>query len=158
MLPKLRQTDNGFQTAILPLRHPVEVFSGIAPPAALIEAMASKRQVPRKPVKQAASARPEKTPAFSAPLHLQTHMSSSSASGSAIPPTSQIGPSTPIETPTEYSVPQYGPLPVGEEEPPPSYEDAIASDMPAITGPRRDYLQPPVGPGGFSDEKGRRDS
>lgn len=153
------KTDSSDQTAILPLRYPVEVYSGIAPPAALVEAMATKRQVPlRKPVRQATSPRPEKTPAFSAPLHLQTDVGAASSSGTAIPPTSQIGPSTPIATPTESSTPQYRPLPAGEEEPPPSYEDAVASDMPAVTGPRGDYQQPPVGPGGFSDEKGRRDS
>jgi len=30
------------------------------------------------------------------------------------------------------------------EEPPPSYEDAVASDLPPVDGPRPDYAPPPA--------------
>ncbi len=42
------------------------------------------------------------------------------------------------------------------DEAPPSYEDAIAEDMPPIDGPRRDYAPPPVSAqvtGVFGDQK-----
>lgn len=116
--------------------------------------MDSKKGSRQKPVRPSQSGLPEKSSAFTAPLHLQTHLGPSSI----IPSTSQAGPSTPIETPIESGGAQYAPLPAGEEEPPPSYEDAIATDMPAVNGPRHDYQPPPMKPGGFSDEKGRRDS
>lgn len=137
---------NSTQTAVLPLRHPVQVYSGIAPPAALLAAMTNRKVPDRKPVKPS---RPEKSSAFTAPLHLRTDVDSA-----AIPPTAQSQPSTPVEPPSS----QYGPLPPGEEEPPPSYEDAVAQDVPAVAGPRRDYQPPPMRSGGFMDEKGRRDS
>ena len=57
--------------------------------------------------------------------------------------------------------PGFAPLPQGEEEPPPSYEDAVGLNMPPVDGPRRNYLPPPMpaSAGGFErDEAGRRGS
>lgn len=46
------------------------------------------------------------------------------------------------------------------DDAPPSYEDAIAADMPPIDGPRPDYRPPPApaGEGGFGDTKRRGSS
>ena len=43
------------------------------------------------------------------------------------------------------------------EEPPPSYEDAIAANIAPVDGMRRDYEPPPVR-GGFENDRKRRDS
>ena len=71
----------------------------------------------------------------------------------------QIGPST---LPGRAAPPPgFAPLPQGEEEPPPSYEDAVGLNMPPVVGPRGSYLPPqmPASAGGFErDEAGRRGS
>lgn len=57
--------------------------------------------------------------------------------------------------------PGFATLPQGEEEPPPSYEDAVGLKLPPVDGPRREYLPPalPANAGGFErDEVGRRGS
>ncbi|KAL0264359.1 hypothetical protein SLS55_000307 [Diplodia seriata] len=122
------------QMVVLPLRLPVKVFSGIEPPQALLHAMASaKPTLPqRKPVPGSAAMPPLKTggpvmEASAPPYHT---------------------PMTPIEGGAGH-----GPAPQGQyasghgenyEDAPPSYEDAVAHDMPAVDGPRRDYAPPPV--------------
>ena len=52
-------------------------------------------------------------------------------------------------TPDQSGVPPY-------DDAPPSYEDAIAQDLPPVDGPRRDYAPPPIpeGQSGFPEEKG----
>lgn len=125
------------QLVVLPLRLPVKVFSGIEPPQALLHAMASaKPTLPqRKPVPGSAAIPPLKTggPVMNA--------------AAAAPPYQ-----TPM-TPVDGGSAGHGPAPQGQyssghvenyEDAPPSYEDAVAQDMPAVDGPRRDYAPPPV--------------
>ncbi|EON67107.1 hypothetical protein W97_06360 [Coniosporium apollinis CBS 100218] len=139
------------QLVVLPLRLPVRVFSGIAPPRALLDAMASSPVPARLPLKPP---RPGPISTYSGP--------------SLAPPAPYAAfPQTPVaENPPwmqQYPpvqgayLPQQG-APEYEEAPPPSYEDAVGSDLPPIDGPRRDYAPPPPVEGGLrlsGDEKGR---
>ena len=136
------------QTVVLPLRLDTTVFSGIAPPQGLLEAMAQAKAEPRpKPSNINTSALDEK---------LRTEGRTSA-------------PATPLEGPSSARFPAR-PGTVQSAQPPlygdapPSYEDAVASSLPPLDAPRPDYAPPPAGEdvvlGG--DEKkgfgGRRDS
>lgn len=113
---------------VLPLRLPVQVFSGIAPPARLLELMANNAPLP--------------TPTSLFPKPSDTKAPYSPAEPSA--------PSTPLQEPsTSLHEINSHPAPVGNyasqqpsdypEEAPPSYEDAIADEVAPVDGPRRDY-------------------
>lgn len=113
---------------VLPLRMPVQVFSGIAPPPALLSAMAASRP-PTTPLNANATANAKFRP--------QSYMHST-------PPT----PTTPIYTSIPPQPGQYGGGPMStNDDAPPSYEDAIAEDIGPVDGPRRDYNQPDGPPG-----------
>lgn len=137
------------QLVVLPLRLPVKVFSGIEPPAALLNAMASSKPTfpNRKPV-----------PGGVPPL--KTGGPVMNSGGSAAPPYQT--PMTPVDPgATGHGAATQGQYGSGQadqnfDDAPPSYEDAVAQDMPAINGPRRDYVPPPIPEGAprFShDEK-----
>lgn len=121
------------QTVILPLRLDVQVFSGIAPPPELLRAMADAKANPaRRP------ARPQvNTAAQSEKLRMEGFTQ-------AIPPTpvDAAGPSRPPPVPAREGQPT-GPDEPRYDDAPPSYEDAIASDLPAVDAPRPDYVPPP---------------
>lgn len=104
---------------------PVQVFSGIAPPQALLDHMASRPTPPPRPTSQspymASNLRPANTP---------------------------IGPAAPSRPPTQYA-PSDHIEPTAADIPdvaPPSYEDAMADELAPIDGPRRDYHQTPSRP------------
>lgn len=117
---------------VLPLRLPVQVYSGIAPPPKLLELMAN------NPVPQ-----PTPAPLFPKPADSKVPYS----------PTESSAPSTPLHEPSTplHEINSY-PAPVGSyaaqqasdypEDAPPSYEDAIADEMAPVDGPRRDYNLP----------------
>ncbi|KAH7394312.1 hypothetical protein BKA66DRAFT_297468 [Pyrenochaeta sp. MPI-SDFR-AT-0127] len=119
------------QLVILPLRLPVKVYSGIAPPKALLEASlsggAGMLHVP--PPQQHAPHTPT-TP---------THGGFGSSGGFPGQPVQPQG---------------AGP---GFDEAPPSYEEAVGQDLPPINGYRGSYQPPPAPEGAprFSDEKRR---
>ncbi|KAI9709783.1 MAG: hypothetical protein M1820_003186 [Bogoriella megaspora] len=115
--------DPRLQSIVLPLRLDVQVYSGIAPPPALLKAMET--DLPGN--------RPARPPRRSSAQHESTSPS--------------IGASN-IEGDGNG-----GPL---YDDAPPSYEDAIAQDLPPVDGPRRDYAPPPIpeGQSGFPEEKG----
>lgn len=127
------------QFTVLPLRLPLKVFSGIRPPAELLKAM---------------EATPERPPALpSARPNLPEYEPAPAGPGS-----SQIAPHPPTPGTASGAPPAAHPAPApGYEDAPPSYEDAIASDMPVIDGPRPDYEPPPAPAGesavGREDEK-----
>ncbi|KAK5198239.1 hypothetical protein LTR99_007512 [Exophiala xenobiotica] len=112
---------------VLPLRLPVMVYSGIAPPPQLLRAMANN---PRP--------QPAVPPLFPPPK--QSNATS-------------VQPQTPTESPTtplseihsypaqvgSYNHDQQSDIP---DEAPPSYEDAMADDIAPVDGPRRDYHVP----------------
>lgn len=117
---------------VLPLRLPVSVFSGIAPPPQLLRAMAN------NPRARAPFAPPQLFPRPSV-----------SSGPSAAPLQSE----TPLDTPTTpMSEITSFPAQVGSfstqdqpdipDEAPPSYEDAIADEIAPVDGPRRDYQVP----------------
>ena len=100
---------------------PLEVYSGIAPPQALLEQMADRppRPTPQSPYVASNLQPPGST---SRPSHGQSRPSAPQ------PPSDHIEPS-PSDIP---------------DEAPPSYEDAMADELAPIDGPRRDYHQAPV--------------
>ncbi|KIV95760.1 hypothetical protein PV10_03376 [Exophiala mesophila] len=114
---------------VLPLKLPVEVYSGIAPPEKLLQAMAN-------------NPRPQPTPAplFPRPSNMSQTPSPAYPQGMHVPtpttatPTTNVNPfPAPIgqvNTQQSYQVP---------DDAPPSYEDAIADEIAPVDGPRRDY-------------------
>ena len=99
------------------VRMPVEVYSGIAPPQALLDQVAG---------------RPSSQPAPN--LNLRPPGSTNSPSQGHSP-----GPSRPsTQAQSDHIEPSPSDIP---DEAPPSYEDAMADDLAPIDGPRRDYHQ-----------------
>lgn len=125
------------QLVVLPLRLPVKVYSGIAPPKALLDATLTGESGKVKP----------------------------GASASLNPPQQVQPPQTPVEQPGFAGANAFPPVqgaPAASPQPPyddapPSYEDAIGQDLPPINGYRGSYQPPPVPEGAprFSDEKRR---
>ena len=115
---------------------PVEVYSGIAPPQALLNAMSN------LPASQT-STQPNQPP--------PTPVRPGAASNGGLPGYSQAPPpASAAQGASDHIEPSPGDIP---PDAPPSYEDAIADDIGPIDGPRRDYQQATnqVAP----DEKGR---
>ncbi|KAF2736490.1 arrestin [Polyplosphaeria fusca] len=125
------------QMVVLPLRLPVKVFSGVAPPKALLEATSTVDTGKLKP-----------------PV------------GTGLAPASPMqAPHTPVDAPGFSGSTAFPPMQGAAgadhlapyDEAPPSYEDAIGQDLPPINGYRGSYQPPPVPEGAprFSDEKRR---
>ncbi|KAF1914189.1 hypothetical protein BDU57DRAFT_285458 [Ampelomyces quisqualis] len=125
------------QLVVLPLRLPVKMYSGIAPPKALLEATLTGDGQTLKPNVHALNVPPYQhsqaphTP--TTPTHAGFAGGSNALAGQA---------------------PQVGGM---EDAPPPSYEEAIGQDLPPINGYRGSYQppRPPEGAPGFPDEKRR---
>ncbi|KAL5378098.1 hypothetical protein DPSP01_009382 [Paraphaeosphaeria sporulosa] len=115
------------QLVVLPLRLPVKVYSGIAPPKALLDATLVGADTKLKPATGQD---------LNAPQMPTT-------------PTHQSG-FPPAQGATQQEAPAY-------DDAPPSYEDAVGQDLPPINGYRGSYDPPPVPEGAprFSDEKRR---
>ncbi|MCJ1272807.1 hypothetical protein MMC21_000596 [Puttea exsequens] len=108
---------------VLPLRMPVQVYSGIAPSQALLDQMAARPLPNQQPAPYAAS-------------NLRPPGPSTSAS-----PNVPSRPSSQQQQPQQQSdhiEPSPGDIP---DEAPPSYEDAMADELAPIDGPRRNYAQ-----------------
>jgi hypothetical protein len=130
---------------ILPLRLDVQVFSGIAPPPGLLEAMAkAKESVYQPSTAKASNPTTDK---------LKAEARAEKDSTSSVPP-------TPIETPED----PYSSLPAQQgshapehpyDDSPPSYDEAMASNMPPPDARRPEYAPPPPGEDDVlgSDEK-----
>ncbi|KZF24247.1 hypothetical protein L228DRAFT_92352 [Xylona heveae TC161] len=141
---------------VLPLRHQVEVFSGIAPPEALIAAMRA----------GAGSLAAAATAATAKPSLQQPPMPPNSLppGGPSVPPAAGPGlapiypggppmPESPVTPSYSQFPPQAGDAGTAIHPPvpdvaPPSYEDAMADEIGPVDGPRRDYNPPPSPPGG----------
>lgn len=106
------------ELTVQPLRMAVQVYSGIAPPQALLEQIASR------------PARPTTQPPYMA-SNLRPPGSVSGHSPNPLRPSAPQPPSDHVE-PSPSDIP---------DEAPPSYEDAMADDLAPIDGPRRDYHQ-----------------
>ncbi|KIW34968.1 uncharacterized protein PV07_01697 [Cladophialophora immunda] len=113
---------------VLPLRLPVLVYSGIAPPPKLLQAMAN-------------NPRPQP-----APLHLAPPRPSEINGMSSQPTTPLETPTTPLSEINSYPAPvgSYNPHEQSDipDDAPPSYEDAMAEDIAPVDGPRREYHVP----------------
>ena len=102
---------------------PIQVYSGIKPPAQLVEEMSKRQGVARPQPQPQQNLLPPQTPSTSQPPSpLNAANTGSSASSHPIP---------------AQDIP---------DAPPPSYEDAIAEDLAPVDGPRRDYQQPATTP------------
>jgi len=137
------------QLVVLPLRLPVKVYSGIAPPQALLEATKT-GDVGKLEQENIKTGNAGKT-SLAAPQ--QEHAPHT--------PIDHPGFSGPDAFPPVQGTPPVPPHPQGPQPPyddaPPSYEDAIGADLPPIDGYRGNYQPPPVPEGAprFSDEKRR---
>ncbi|KAF3484163.1 uncharacterized protein GIQ15_03487 [Arthroderma uncinatum] len=119
------------ELVVLPLRMAVQVFSGIAPPQALLDAMngqPSKGPMPA-PVQSPVSGFGNHIPP-SQPMHSPGPGPGPGPMNPAIPP-----PQPPRPSPATYPIPMEN----YEEAPPPSYEDAMADALAPVDGPRREY-------------------
>lgn len=133
------------QNVVLPLRLEVQVYSGIAPPPEVLQRMAEARS--GKQTAGSAANTPNtpheaNTQAMDEKLKTEGRQSSVAGPSSSVPPTPS--------QPNAPEMPARPGQPVPPHEPdygdaPPSYEDAIASDMPSVDAPRPDYAPPPTG-------------
>ncbi|KAF2853362.1 arrestin [Plenodomus tracheiphilus IPT5] len=124
------------QLVVLPLRLPVKVYSGIAPPKALLEAgFATESSRPSN--LNIPSQVPQAPHTPTTPTHAGFN------GGGAF-----VGAPHPAGA---------GPDAPAYDDAPPSYEDAIGQDLPPINGYRGSYVPPPAEEGAprFSDEKRR---
>lgn len=121
---------------VLPLRLPVQVYSGIAPPPDLLQRIrASQLEVPVGPFAPTIATGP--TPLSPAAMYPPTPVTPSSYT--------QHQPPAPAGTAAAYfrpPGPTQPPEGVGDVDAPPSYEDAMADEIAPVDGPRRDYSVP----------------
>jgi hypothetical protein len=133
------------QFVVLPLRLPVKVYSGIAPPQALLEATLTGSPVPVSPPAQPLAVPPPQKGQASAP-HTPVEPQPGFSGASAFPPAQ----GTSASASHAPEIPPY-------DDAPPSYEDAVGMNLPPVDGVRGTYAPPPVPEGAprFSDEKRR---
>jgi len=127
------------QLVVLPLRLPVKVYSGIAPPKALLDAtLVGGKAGELQPSAGSALGPPQ------VPLTPTT-------------PTQQGFPSTNAFSTAQGTHGAPHAQAMLYDDAPPSYEEAIGEDLPPINGYRGSYQPPPPEPGAprFSDEKRR---
>ncbi|KAE8146739.1 hypothetical protein BDV25DRAFT_161929 [Aspergillus avenaceus] len=112
------------QLIVLPLRMPVKIYSGIAPPKALLDAMAAGGHI-QSAESPSLPSRP-----------------SQDTSGPPPMPPRPARPPRPINPEDGY------------DDAPPSYEDAMAEALSPVDGPRREYNPPDASSTGRPDESG----
>lgn len=118
---------------VSPIRLAVEVWSGMYPPQALldqIEAAAAQRQSPQRRT----STQDSKHSGYNTQIHPQSPIRASSAYG---PP-----PGQPPSHGNTSTVPPIGAMNDNTNDLPPSYEDAMATDLTPIDGPRPSGYSP----------------
>lgn len=119
---------------------PCKVYSGIEPPAALVEEMFKRQQNPSSGLPYQASTRPPRPPQ-AAPA--QPPSSSQVDASSQLPAYSPAAPGAAVSAGPIGAGATGAPLP---EEAPPSYEDAMGEDIGPVDGPRAQYEQPQSAP------------
>ncbi|KAK2872052.1 hypothetical protein FQN49_002600 [Arthroderma sp. PD_2] len=125
---------------VLPLRMAVQVFSGIAPPKALLDAMngqPSKGPIPAPVQSPGAGFGPGPNPG---PFMPNQPMHGPGPGPGHGPGPGPMNPSIPPPQPPRPGLATH-PMPMEdyEEAPPPSYEDAMADALAPVDGPRREY-------------------
>ncbi|KAJ5273872.1 hypothetical protein N7478_008997 [Penicillium angulare] len=103
------------QLIVLPLRMPVKVYSGIAPPQALLDAMAATTQ-------PSSASKLTSQPTWPTDNHTEN------------PPPMPPRPAGPVPVPADSTA--------AYDDAPPSYEDAMADNLSPVDGPRREYHPP----------------
>lgn len=136
---------------LLPLRLPVKIYSGIAPPPELLHRLAGSHGEGLEGLATQAANAPSLSPGVNSKLHPQ--------SPSNLNPAQSPGP--PLSgAPSPFSSSGRPPNPLDDEDDtaPPSYEDAMADEIAPVDGPRREYnipAAPPRPETGFgADSKG----
>lgn len=128
---------------VLPLRHPVQVYSGIAPPPALLAAMARHKTTASSTSKLSVNT------GLRPPSHHPTWHAETPVTPSYVTTPPRLGEHAPPPQPPQFSAT----APNEWQQPdaaPPSYEDAMAEDIGPVDGHRRDYRAPNVMPGASS--------
>lgn len=132
---------------VLPLKLEVEVFSGIAPPQQLLDAMAEAEEakINLRRVSTAGSTGSARRQKASA-VGLSSTKQGPSGAGGASSGSTQPG----TNPPPAAHPPNYA-------DAPPSYEDAIGSQLPPLDGSRPQYMPPSAGEDDLlqGDEKAR---
>ncbi|KAI7310071.1 hypothetical protein KC315_g12725 [Hortaea werneckii] len=136
------------QNVVLPLRLSTMVYSGIAPPSEVLEAMAQAKtnggqttSIPAKAQANASNPVEEKT-------RLETQQSDFGSNQVPPTPVDSPDPSGRPAVPPRKAVPGASAAESTEpafEDAPPSYEDAIAGNVRPVNAPRPDYAPPPTG-------------
>lgn len=122
---------------VLPLRLAVKVYSGIAPPAALLQRIATPHsKSSRTQFAATGLATPASNPLSPSSFYPPTPITPSYAQHQS--------PASPGNTASYFppSRPSQVPDGVDDDEAPPSYEDAMADEIAPVDGPRRDYSVP----------------
>ncbi|KAK4982037.1 hypothetical protein LTR66_009522 [Elasticomyces elasticus] len=126
------------QMITLPLRLAVQVYSGIAPPALLLAKMEAAASDSRRSSMPSPAIENNQAPR---PIRKQLPPRANTSAG----PSSYQTTVAPNQTAAQSFPLQGGGVePPAYSDAPPSYEDAIAQDLPPIDGPRRHYEPPPA--------------
>ena len=135
------------ELTVQPIRLKVDVYSGIAPSPALVNRFMSQRQSVRPGAQGPQSPRPPAQPPRPGVLPAASAGPSAGVGGGGLE--LDPGAAGPSSTQAQAeAAPAY-------DEPPPSYEDAMAEDLAPVDGFRQDYHVPESAP--VADRK-RRDS
>jgi len=110
---------------VLPLRLDVSVYSGIAPPRQLLQAMANDPRPQQAPPPLLTRPTNGHKPSLQPPTPVETPTTPLSEIGSY---PAQVGSFNPSGHPD-----------IADDAPPPSYEDAMADEIAPVDGPRREY-------------------
>ncbi|KAH9863951.1 hypothetical protein J1614_009884 [Plenodomus biglobosus] len=136
------------QLVVLPLRLPVKVYSGIAPPKALLDAGFAPAPASSSSSLKSSSHAPSN---LHIPAHTQHPHTTHSPATSTHPPAFNAPPVA-----QHYQQQQQQQNAPAYEDAPPSYEDAIGRDLPPINGYRGSYAPPAAEEGArWGDEKKR---
>ena len=143
------------ELAVLSVRMPLKIYSGIAPPSQLLHAMSNPAgQGPSGPaLGHPMTSQPILPPRPPAGASHLTHSPSPFTPTGQVPladtppfgpsPAPAVGQQTPLDSHRPSPGPHHHPQHDGEldEAPPPSYEDAVADELAPVSGPRRDYAE-----------------
>merc|ERR1711939_1076915 len=136
------------QNVVLPLRLSTMVYSGIAPPTEVLEAMAQAKTNGGRTTSTPAKAQANASDPIDEKTRLETQQSDFGANQVPPTPVDSPDPSGRPAVPPRKAVPGASAAESTEpafEDAPPSYEDAIAGNVRPVNAPRPDYAPPPTG-------------
>ncbi|KAI7400733.1 hypothetical protein KC336_g14811 [Hortaea werneckii] len=136
------------QNVVLPLRLSTMVYSGIAPPTEVLEAMAQAKTNVGQTTSTPAKAQTNASDPMNEKVRLEAQQSDFGANQVPPTPVDSPDPSGRPAVPPRKAVPSASAAESTEptfEDAPPSYEDAIAGNVRPVNAPRPDYAPPPTG-------------